>query len=220
VNVVLKVGPLASWVGELVGNEPGAVKYVTLCRVVPEFHVHVTVPPVCTAVSRGAKRLLLTLTPTAVDGADPISVKVAAFDRPAKLAATLWNVEDPRESIVVATPFALVVLCAGLTPPDVAAHVTITPGTGRPLGSSAITLSETGSGLLKYQLCPSPPLFARSVGGPGGDVPSPLHASKNNPTAHVSSRSHRANAIGRLPVPGGIYRRRWTLRKPGVSAAP
>jgi len=188
VNLVLKVGPLASWVGELVGNAPGAVRYVTLCRVVPEFHVHVTVPPVCTAVSRGANRLLLTLTPTAVDGADPISVNVAAFDRPVKLALTVWSVEEPRESIVLATPFALVVLCAGLTPPDVAAHVTITPGTGRPLGSSAITLSETGSGLLKYQLCPSPPLFARSVGGPAGWVPFPLQAHAETPATRIITR--------------------------------
>jgi len=89
VNVVLKGGPLASWVGELVGNAPGAVRYVTLCRVVPEFHVHVTVPPLCTAVSRGAKTVLFTLTPTAVDGVDATSMNVAAFARPGKLALTL-----------------------------------------------------------------------------------------------------------------------------------
>src|SRR5438093_492637 len=210
VNVVLKVGPLASWVGELVGNAPGAVKYVTLCRVVPEFHVHGPVPPLCTAVSRGAKRLLLTLTPTAGDGADPISVNVAAFDRPVKLALTVWSVEEPRESIVLATPFALVVLCAGRTPPDVAAHVTTTPGTGRPLGSSAITLSETGSGLLKYQLCPSPPLLARSVGGPAGWVPFPLQAHTETPATRVITRFvviGRKNGAGKrvrkhpLPAP-------------------
>jgi len=89
VNVVLKVGPLASWVGELVGNAPGAVKYVTLCWVVPEFHVHVTVPPVRTAVSRGANTVLFTLTPTAVGGVDATSRNVAAFARPGKLALTL-----------------------------------------------------------------------------------------------------------------------------------
>jgi len=110
VNVVLKVGPLASWVGELVGNAPGAVKYVTLCWVVPEFHVHVTIPPVCTAVSRGAKTVLFTLTPTAVGGADPISVNVTALCKPVKLALTVWVVDKPSESVVVATPFALVVL--------------------------------------------------------------------------------------------------------------
>src|SRR5437773_12579161 len=117
----------------------------------PEFHVHVTVPPLCTAVSRGAKRLLLTLTPTAVDGADPISVNVAAFDRPVKLALTVWSVEEPRESIVLATPFALVVLCAGRTPPDVASHVTTTPGTGRPSRSSSFSHSGSGGGSSKYQ---------------------------------------------------------------------
>src|SRR5439155_4265405 len=101
---------LASWVRVVVGNAAGVVKYGTLCRVVPEFQVHVTVPPLCTAVARGAKRLLLTLTPTAVDGPDPISVNVAAFDRPVKLALTVWTVEEPSESVVVATPFALVVL--------------------------------------------------------------------------------------------------------------
>jgi hypothetical protein len=57
--------------------------------VVPEFHVHVTVPPICTAVSFGAKRLLLTLTPTALDGADATSINEAAFARPVKLALTL-----------------------------------------------------------------------------------------------------------------------------------
>ena len=88
--MVLKVGPLASWVGELVGNAPGAVKYVTLCKVVPEFHVHVTVPPICTAVSARTKALLFTLTPTAVGGADPTSVNVAAFRQTGEARGDLW----------------------------------------------------------------------------------------------------------------------------------
>jgi len=46
-----------------------------------------------------------------VGGADPISVKVAALCRPVKLALTVWVVEEPRESVVVATPPASVVLC-------------------------------------------------------------------------------------------------------------
>src|SRR5207249_10860307 len=83
----------------------------------PEFHVHVTVPPLCTAVSRGAKRLLLTLTPTAVDGPDPISVNAAAFDRPATPALTVWTLEEPSEQVGVSTPCALVVLSHRLTPP-------------------------------------------------------------------------------------------------------
>src|SRR3989442_8163849 len=94
VNVVLKGGPLASWVGELVGNAPGAVKYVTLCWVVPEFHVHVTVPPVCTAVSRGVKRKLLTETPTAVPGADAL-VKNMTVGSPVTLALTTLVLEEP-----------------------------------------------------------------------------------------------------------------------------
>jgi hypothetical protein len=189
VNVVLNVGPLASWVGELVGNAPGAVKYVTSCRVVPEFHVHVTIPPARTIVSRGVKAKLVTLTPTAVGGADPTSVNVAALANPVKLAATLWSVEDPRESIVVATPFALVVLCAGLTPPSpVTAHVTTTPGTGWPLTSTAVTLNGVGSGLLKYQFCASPPLFRRSKGGPAGWVLFPLQAHAETPATRVITR--------------------------------
>src|SRR5207244_525336 len=85
---------------------------------------------------------------------------------PEKLALTVWFVEEI-ESIVVATPFVLVVLCAGFTPPDVTAHVTTTPGTGWPLTSTAVTLNGVGSGLLKYQFCASPPLFRRSKGGRG-----------------------------------------------------
>jgi hypothetical protein len=56
----------------------------------------------------------LSLTSTAPDvgGADPISVNVAALCKPGKLALTVWIVvEDPRESVVVATPLASVVLC-------------------------------------------------------------------------------------------------------------
>ena len=60
---------------------------------VPEFHVHVTVPPVCTTVSRGVKEKSLTLTPTAVGGANPISVNVTADWMPEKLALTVWVVE-------------------------------------------------------------------------------------------------------------------------------
>jgi len=159
---------------------------VTLCRVVPEFHVHVTVPPVCTTVSRGVKEKSLTLTPTAVGGANPISANVTADWMPEKLALTVWIVEEI-ESIVVATPFALVVLCAGFTPPDVTAHVTTTPGTGRPLTSIAVTLNGVGSGLLKYQVCASPPLFRRSKGG-RGCVVSPLQAHAATPASRVIMR--------------------------------
>src|SRR2546425_9152015 len=142
VNVVLKGGPLASWVGELVGNAPGAVKYVTLCRVVPEFHVHVTIPPACTIVSRGVNAKLVTLTSTAVGGDEANSVKLAGLSRPVNVALTVWRVvEEPTESVVAATPLALVVLWRGLTAPkpDVRDHVTTTPGTAPPLTSTAVT---------------------------------------------------------------------------------
>src|SRR5437773_5467431 len=82
-------------------------------------------------------------------------------------------VEEPTESVVVTTPLASVVLCTGFTPPlpDVTAHVITTPGTARPLTSCAVTLRGVGSGLLKYQLCASPPVITSSAGGPGGCVP-------------------------------------------------
>jgi len=160
---------------------------VTLCRIVPEFHVHVTVPPIFTAVSRGVKAVFVTLTPGVVGGADPISVNVTADWMPGKLAVTVWIVEEI-ESIVVATPLALVVLCAGFTPPDVTVHVTTTPGTGRPLTSIAVTLNGVGSGLLKYQLCASPPLFRRSRGGPAGWVLFPLQAHAATPATTVITR--------------------------------
>src|SRR2546425_1862467 len=93
------------------------------------------------------------------------------------------------ESIVLATPFALVVLCPGLTAPSPCAtlQVTTTPATGCPPGSSAATLSETGSGLLKYQLCASPAVFTRSLGGRGWVV-SPLQAHADTPASRVITR--------------------------------
>jgi len=56
---------------------------------------------------------LSSLTSTAPDvgGADAISVNVTADWTPGKLALTVWIVEDPTESVVVATPLASVVLC-------------------------------------------------------------------------------------------------------------
>src|SRR5213595_2710982 len=113
-------------------------------------------------------------------------------------------VEEPTESVVVATPLASVVLCTGFTlpPPDVTAHVTTTPGTARPLASCAVTLRSVGSGLLKYQLCASPPLFVRSVGGPGGDVPPPPpppQESAPNTAPNPARRFTHANRIASLP---------------------
>jgi hypothetical protein len=79
--------------------------------VVPEFHVHVTIPPDCTIVSRGLKTKLVTLTPTVDGGSVANSVKVIGPGRPMNVAVTVWRVEEPTESVVVATPLELVVLC-------------------------------------------------------------------------------------------------------------
>jgi len=48
---------------------------------------------------------------------------------------------------VVATPLALVVLWAGETAPspDATAQLTVTPGTGQPLASRAVTLEPPGA---------------------------------------------------------------------------
>src|SRR5438445_13152921 len=114
-------------------------------------------------------------------------------------------VEEPTESDVVANPLALVVLVVGLTAPapELTAHVTTTFGTACPAASSAVTLSGVGSGLLKYQLCASPPLFTRSVAGPGGCVPPPPppppHSTAPSTAANAASRFKRANRIGSLP---------------------
>src|SRR3989454_12540259 len=113
-------------------------------------------------------------------------------------------VEEPTESDVVANPLALVVLVVGLTAPapELTAHVTTTFGTACPAASSAVTLSGVGSGLLKYQLCASPPLFTRSVGGPGGCVPPPPpppHSTAPSTAPNAASRFRRANRIGSLP---------------------
>src|SRR5439155_26675831 len=124
---------------------------------------------------------------TAVGGANPISMNVTADWMPEKLALTVWIVEEI-ESIVLATPLALVMLCAGLTPPSpVTAHVTTTPGTGWPLTSTAVTVNGVGRGLLKYQFCVSPPLFRRSKGG-RGCVVSPLQAHAATPASRVITR--------------------------------
>src|SRR5439155_13285459 len=93
----------------------------------------------------------------------------------AGVTVTVCGLDDPRLSVVLPTPLAPVVLCAALTPPPpaVTSQLTTTPGTGRLLASSALTLSGAGSGLSKYQLWASPAFFTSCVGGPGGSVPPP-----------------------------------------------
>jgi hypothetical protein len=133
---------------------------------------------------------LVTLTPTIVGGDVANSLKLAGLARPVNVALTVWRLEGPTESAVVATPFTLVVLWRGLTAPnpDVTDHVTTTPGTPRPLTSTAVTLRAFGNGLLKYQFCASPPLFRRSKGGPAGWVPFPLQAHAETPATRVITR--------------------------------
>src|SRR5437879_13819676 len=113
-------------------------------------------PPACTIVCRGVNAKLVTLTSTFVGRDEANSVKLAGLSRPVNVVLIVWRVvEEPTESVVVATPLALVVLWRGLTAPkpDVRDHVTTTPGTARPLTSTAVTLNGVGSGLLKYQFC-------------------------------------------------------------------
>src|SRR5882762_409693 len=101
----------------------------------------------------GLKLLLLTVTPAVVGGVVALAVNVTGVGRPVNVAETVWEDDDPRLSLVVATPLALVVLWAGETAPspDATAQLTVTPGTGQPLASRAVTLRTAGSGLLKYQ---------------------------------------------------------------------
>jgi len=130
--------------------------------VVPEFHVHVTAPPIRTTVSLGLKKLLFTVAPTEVGDADAVAVNVTGAANPANVAVTVCGLVDPMLSVVVAAPAALVVLWAGLTPPppEPTAQFTTTPGTGQLLASRAVTLSGAGSGLLTYQICASPLLMS------------------------------------------------------------
>jgi hypothetical protein len=114
----------------------------------------VTVPLTCTTVSRGLKKSSPTVAPTAACGVEAVAEKVSVGRVvSAGVAVTDCGVDDPILSVALATPDALVVLCAGLTPPppDATAQFTTTPGTGQLLASRAVTLNGDGSGLLKYQ---------------------------------------------------------------------
>src|SRR5437870_11918997 len=126
----------------------------------------------------------------------------------AGVACTDCGVDDPMLSAALATPEALVVLCAGLTPPppDATVQLTTTPGTTQLFASSALTLSAAGSGLLKYQTCASPPVFTSCVAAPGvqGPVPpppSPPHASTSSPAPSMGSPPLRKKVIARLHLP-------------------
>ena len=143
------------------------------------------------------------LTAAEVGGVVANSLKLAGLTNPLKVALTVWVVEEPTESVVVATPIAFVVLCVGLTAPlpllDVTAHVTITPGTARPSISTAVTLKTVGRGLLKNQFCRSPPVGTKSVGGPGGWVPPPLQPDAQRIPTSTPHRAHCRRVIPSSP---------------------
>jgi hypothetical protein len=114
----------------------------------------VTVLPALTATLLAWKKLSFTLTAPAVGGAAAVAEKVIVGRLViAGVAVTDCGVVDPMLSVALATPDALVELCAGLTPPPpvAGAQLTTTPGTAQFLASFARTLNAAGSGLLKYQ---------------------------------------------------------------------
>jgi hypothetical protein len=161
------------------------------------------------------KAKLITPTSTAVGGDVANSSKLAGPGAPVKVTFTVWRVEEPSESVVLATPLTSVVLCRGLTspPPDVTDHVTTTPRTARPLASTTVTLKGDGNGLLKNQLCASPPLIKKSLGGPGGCMLSPPQAHAETPATRVITRFvviGRKNGAGKrvrkhpLPAPSFV----------------
>src|ERR1051325_7814467 len=168
------------------GGRAGPLVNVTLCPIAPSFQVQVTVPPDCTRTLSEWNARFCRLTAADVGGVVATSVKSAEPATPLTVALTRCVVAEPTESLVLATPFVPVVLWSGFTAPepllDVTVHVTTTPGTGRPLRSTTVTLNGTGSGLLKYQLCPPPPLTPTSAGGPGGGIYSDGNLIVNNST--------------------------------------
>src|SRR6058998_1094717 len=123
------------WFPPLVGKGVGPLVYVRLWSAAPR-HVQVTVPPACITTLAGLKKLSCTSTAADVGGAAAWAVNVST-GRPAvdPVAVTLCVADEaPSVCVVIATPFALVVLCAGATEPSCAvagAQVTTTPGTGQ-----------------------------------------------------------------------------------------
>src|ERR1041385_6529677 len=186
-------------VPESAGRAAGPLVKVTLCEVGLSFQVQVTLLPFFTTTLEGLNEMFCRLTAPEVGGA-------------AAGAETVWGVADPMLSVALATPFAPVVLCAGLTPPppDATVQFTTTPGTAQLLASNALTLSPVGSGLLKYHACVSPPFFTSWVAAPGvqGPVPPPLlpppHAARRDATASAARRAARLIAS---PLARGSLRR-------------
>jgi len=115
--------------------------------------VQVTIPPLWITALPGLNTLSFTDTAADVGGADAVAVNVTGAARPVNVAVTVCGLVAPTLSAVVATPAALVVLWAGLTPPppEPTAQFTTMPGTGQLLASRTITLRGVGSGLLTYQ---------------------------------------------------------------------
>ena len=110
VRVRLAAAPVSRSASKILARIVGPLTNVTLWWFAPVL-VHTTALPVWTTISGRLKLLSLTSTAPDVGGADAISVNVTADWLPGKLALTVWIVEDPRESVVVATPPASVVLC-------------------------------------------------------------------------------------------------------------
>src|SRR6266850_1225267 len=93
------------------------------------------VPPLCMTPLSGLKLLLLTVTAADAGGVVALAVNVTAVGRPVNVAVTVCGEVDPRLSVVVATPLALVVLWAGETAPspDATAQLTAAPGMQGPI---------------------------------------------------------------------------------------
>jgi hypothetical protein len=100
----------------------------------------------------GLNAKFCSVTAADVGGEVANSLKLTGLGSPLTAALTRWVVLEPTESLVLVIPFASVVLCTGFTAPepavDVTVHITTTPGTGRPLASTTVTLKGVGSGLL------------------------------------------------------------------------
>src|SRR6266567_8210166 len=170
--------------------------------------VQVTVPPLWITALPGLNTLSFTDTAADVGGADAVAVNVTGAARPLNVAVTVCGLVEPMLSAVAATPVVPVVLWVGLTapPPDATAQFTTTPGTAQLFASRAVTFKAEGSGLSKYQLCASPPVFTSCVAAPGvqGPVPpppSPPHASTSSPAPSAGSPPQRKNGIARLHPP-------------------
>src|SRR5439155_7629055 len=121
-------------------------------------------------------------------------VNVTGAARPVNVAVTVCGLVAPTLSAVAATPLVPVVLWVGLTapPPDATAQFTTTPGTAQLFASRAVTFKAEGSGLSKYQLCASPPVFTSCVAAPACRGPYRHHRRRRTP---ARAAPHPARAV-------------------------